>query len=97
MSDVTKDLKETIRKELAHLAEVRDELRVQLALAKAEAKTEWNRLEGSWERIQGDLKSAGEQAKDQAKQPAQQISHAALELMQELKRSYEKLRSQIKG
>jgi predicted nucleic acid-binding Zn-ribbon protein len=97
MSDATKDLKETLRKELAHLAEVRDELRVQLALAKAEAKVEWDRLETSWDRIQGDLKRAGENAKEHAKEPAQQISHAAMELVQELKRSYEKLRSQLKS
>jgi predicted nucleic acid-binding Zn-ribbon protein len=97
MSDATKDLKDNIRKEIEHLEEVRDELRVKLALAKAEAREEWNRLETSWDRIQDDLKRVGEQAKEQAKEPAAQISHAAHDLVQELKRGYERLRAQFKA
>jgi predicted nucleic acid-binding Zn-ribbon protein len=93
MSDASKDLKVTLQKELDHLAEVRDELRVQLALAKAEAKEEWNRLEGSWDKIQDDIKKIGEQTKE----PVQQIGHAANELVQELKRGYERLRTQFKA
>lgn len=93
MSDATKDLKATLQKELDHLAEVRDELRVQLALAKAEAKEEWNRLEGNWDRIQDDIKRIG----DQSKEPVQQIGHAATELVEELKRGYARLREQFKS
>lgn len=93
MSDATKDLKANLQKELDHLEEIRGELRVQLALAKAEAKEEWDRLERSWDRIQDDVKRVG----DEAKEPIQQIGQAANDLIQELKRGYERLRTQFKN
>jgi predicted nucleic acid-binding Zn-ribbon protein len=87
-----KDIIKTLQDELGHLAEVRDELRVQLSLAKAELSQEWDKLENNWTRVQGEIKRLG----DQTKEPAHQIGHATSQLVDELKRGYERIRAQIK-
>jgi len=92
MSD-TKDLKATLQQELERLTKIRDDVRVQLSLAKAEVADEWDRLEGSWDRIQDELKRVGEHTKE----PAQKLGSAASQLLDELKRGYERIRAQIKS
>ena len=88
-----KDFIKTLQNELGHLAEVRDELRVQLSLAKAELSQEWDKLEGHWLHVQDEVKRLGEQTKP----PAQQLGQAAHHLVDELKRGYERIRSQLKS
>jgi len=91
MSD-TKDIKATFQQELERLAGLRDELRVQLSLAKAEVTQEWNRLEDSWGRVQNELKRVSEHTKE----PAHKIGTAAHQLLDELKQGYERIRTQLK-
>jgi predicted nucleic acid-binding Zn-ribbon protein len=88
----TKDLKAALQQELERLTKIRDDVRVQLSLAKAEVEDEWNRLEGSWDRIHDEIKRVGEHSKE----PAQKLGSAASQLLDELKRGYERIRAQLK-
>lgn len=81
------DLKESIER----LETLRDELRVQLHLAKAEARDEWNRLEASWLKVEDELKAIREEAKG----PAREIGHATRQILDDLKRGYGRLRDQL--
>ncbi len=87
-----KELKASMERELELLSQARDELRLQVHLAKAEAREEWKRLESTWERVQGELKRVGAQAKE----PAKDIGDAARSLLDELKRGYERVKTEIK-
>lgn len=88
----TNDIKALLQQELTRLAGVRDELRVQLKLATADAQKEWNKLESSWERVQEELTrvAAG------SKEPVHKIGAAAQELIDELKQGYDRVRAQLK-
>jgi predicted nucleic acid-binding Zn-ribbon protein len=88
----TKDIKALLQQELNRLAEIRDELRVQLKLAKADAQEEWNKLEVTWERVQEELQRVATHTKE----PVQNIGAAARQLLDELKQGYERVRSQVK-
>lgn len=82
------NLKQVLEQDLAALRATRDELRVQLHLAKADAKDEWNRLEKSWERVEHELSVAGEHAK----RPLAEMEHAMRDLLSEIKRGYARIR-----
>jgi hypothetical protein len=81
------DWKAMLQKELEPLTKLRDELRVQMHLAKAELKQDWDKLEGTFLHIQDELKYTGEQSK----QPARELSAAARALLDELKRGYDRV------
>jgi hypothetical protein len=89
----TKDLKSLLQQELNRLAEIRDELRVQMTLAKADAKAEFDKLEVHWERVQEELQRVATHTKE----PVQTISAAAKQLIDELKQGYERVREQLKA
>lgn len=89
----TKDLKATWQHELDRLAEVRDELKVQLKLAQAEAGEEWSKLEGKWLNVQDEIKRMAEQSRE----PLKEISHGARNLLSELEHGYERIRSQLRA
>ena len=92
MGDPAKDLKSLFQHELTRLAEIRDELKVQLQLAKADAHGEWNKLEVTWGRVQEELQRVA----DHTKEPVHTMSGAAKQLIDELKQGYERVRSQLK-
>jgi uncharacterized protein YjbJ (UPF0337 family) len=83
------------RNELRELAtkleQQRDELRVKVALAKAEAGDEWDELEDKWDRLNGKLRAAGEEADD----ASDDVKAAASMLMEELKKGYERIRERL--
>ncbi len=81
------DLRELATK----LEQQRDELRLQAALGKAEAREEWDELEEKWDRLKGKLKAAGEEADD----VSDDVKAAASMLMEELKKGYEKIRDRL--
>ena len=87
MSDVT----DQITKALEHFKQQRDELQVQLHLAKAEAKDEWNRLESQWD----DIKPKLEAARDEAGKTAESVGAALGLAIDELKKGYERFRSRL--
>jgi len=80
--------KQELEKLMATLAQQRDELKLQMHLAKAEAKDEWNDLEGKWEQAQGKLgevqTAAGESLED--------VRAAASLLAEEIRNGYDRIR-----
>jgi predicted nucleic acid-binding Zn-ribbon protein len=89
----TKDLKALLQQELDRLSEVRDELRVQLSLAKADALEEWNKLEVNWGRVEEEIKRVASHTKE----PVHNIGAAARQLLDELKQGYDRVRTQLKS
>jgi phage-related minor tail protein len=89
----TKEIKESLQREVEALTRARDELKVQLSLAKSEAKDEWARLETSFERLQGEIKRIGIDARE----PLKDISAAAKNLLDELKKGYTKVKTDVKN
>ena len=88
----TKEIKESLQREVEALTRARDELKLQLSLAKSEAKDEWARLETSFERLQGEIKRIGIDARE----PLKDISSAARTLLDELKKGYAKVKADVK-
>ena len=66
----------------------RDEIRVQLHLAKAEAKDEWERLETQFEHVRGKLQVVGHEAGKAAEEVGAALRLAAEELLH----GYERVR-----
>jgi len=88
----TKEFKESLQREVDALVKARDELKLQLSLFKSEAKDEWARLETTYGRLQGELKRIGADAKE----PIKDIGSAARQLVEELKRGYSRVKSDLK-
>lgn len=74
---------------VADLQTQRDELRVRLHLAKAEAKDEWEKLEKKWEHLRGRLEVVGREAKDASKD----VLAATRLLAREIKEGYDRVRA----
>jgi hypothetical protein len=91
MTDATNELKAALRKDLDSLRSLRDELCVQATLAKAEARTEWSRLEGRFELLQEELG----RVQNHSKSALQEIETNLGVLVDELKRGYERIRSAL--
>ena len=87
MAEVT----EQITKALEQFKQQRDELQVQLHLAKAEAKDEWARLESQWD----DIKPKLEAAREEVGKTADSVGDALSLAIDELKKGYERLRSRL--
>jgi len=87
MAEVT----EQIARALEHLKQQRDELQVQLHLAKADAKDEWTRLESQWDEIKPKL----EAAREEVGKTAESVGAALGLAIDELKKGYERLRSRL--
>jgi gas vesicle protein len=85
----TKDLKATLQRELESLAQTRDELLVQLSLAKAEAKDEFSQLEERWTRVQDELKRTAEASEGT-------IKDSVRALLDDLRTGYERVKTQLK-
>ena len=93
------DWSDKFEEEVEDLRRVRDELRVQAELGKAEAKERWEALEKQWDHIEARLKvvgreagsSAGEIAKA-AKGAGEAVGKEARSILEELKRGYKHIR-----
>ena len=76
---------------LAKLRTERDELAVQMQLAKAEARDEWHKLEPTWEHFQSRARDVAESTDEASKDVG-----AALGLLgEELRRGYERIRASL--
>lgn len=91
MVDV-KQLKATMQRELDSLVRTRDELRVQAHLAKADARKEWDRLEGGLRRLQGELQRLAEHSKD----AAHDIGTTSQALVDDLKQGFERIKRELR-
>lgn len=80
--------REELERLMDTLAQQRDELKLQVHLAKAEAKDEWNALEGKWDQAQAKL----DQLRGATEQTLDEVGAATTLLLDELKRGYERIR-----
>lgn len=80
--------KGAFHEELEDLRRIRDELRVQVHLGKAEAKDLWTRLERRFEEVEGHAQTLAKRAEE----PARDVAAAAGLLVDEIKRGYKELR-----
>lgn len=70
----------------------RDEIALQIHLAKAELRDEWQELEHKWER----MKLKGSEAAAAADESAGDIWEVALELRDEIKEGYKRIKKALK-
>ena len=75
------------------VAEIRDELRLQAQLGKAEFRDQRGELEHKWNRLQAELDAA----RRTAAADADDVRASAEGLMKELRAGYEHLRSRFRG
>ena len=80
-----------LAEERDRLLTVRDELRVQVHLAGAEARDRFESLEREWRRFEGRMAVLAGVAKDEASD----VGDAARLLLDEIKDGYEHLRAQL--
>ena len=73
---------------MEELKRVRDELALQMHLAKADAKDEWDKLEKKWQQVQAEAKPLT----DVANETVQNVGSALDLAAEELKAGYERLR-----
>ncbi len=71
-----------------HLQQERDELKLKLSLAKAEAKDEWLEIEEKWNKFSNTMNQV-------TKESSEQVSNAAKDLASELKAGYERIRKSL--
>ena len=86
MSKIT-DVDEVI----ASLERMRDELRLKIHLAAADARSEWDELEKKWSHLRGKASTLGRVAGD----AAGDVGEAVELLGKELKKGYERLRKVV--
>ena len=87
-----KDVKAALQRELEMLSKIRDDLRLQVKLAKSEALEEWKKLESTWLGVEAEFKRIGEQSRE----PVKDMAAAARALMDELRHGYNRIKSQLK-
>lgn len=72
--------KDDFEQVIGKLKAQRDELKVQMHLAKAEIRDEFDDLERKWEHIEGRLEKAGHEAKESAEDVGAALSTVADEI-----------------
>jgi predicted nucleic acid-binding Zn-ribbon protein len=83
--------KKFLADEMDNLRQLRDELRVQAELGRAELRDFWSDLERRWHQLEGRMKLA----RDAAREDSQNVREAARLLAHELRESYEHLRKRL--
>ena len=83
--------KEDFNEFVENLKTQRDELRVKMHLAAADAKDQWDELEGKWEHFEAKAK----QVSGQAAEASKDIWAAAKDLGAEIKEGYERIRKTL--
>ena len=90
---MSNDVEERVREAVAKLRTERDELRVQMHLAAAEVRDEWEELEEGWDALEARLTAAGHEAADASRDVG-----AALALVsEEVAIAYRRIRDRLKG
>lgn len=82
------DAEEGLQSLADRLRQERDQLRVQLNLARKEAKDEWDHLEQKWDELRGRMKVVAEEAGE----VKEDSSAAAAKLAAELRDGYQRIR-----
>ncbi|MBK8014398.1 MAG: hypothetical protein IPK13_24000 [Deltaproteobacteria bacterium] len=82
------NMKDELKKEIEDLKRLRDQLRVQAHLGKAEAKDAWSRIEASWPEVEVKLKAI----ESETAEFADSLFTSAKGLVAEIREGYSKLR-----
>lgn len=82
---------ERVQEAVETLKQQRDELRLKMHLAKADARDEWEEMEGKWDNLRERLKAAG----DEASEAKGDVRDALKSLAAEIKKGYERIRDQL--
>ncbi len=85
------DFEDRLKALKAELIQTRDELRVQMHLARADARDEWDELEGKWAEFERKMDKVEEAAEDAAKE----IGSALSTLGAEIREGYQRIRDAI--
>ena len=85
------EMRDLLKQKLAELEQERDELRVRLHLAKAEARDEWDKLDARLDELRARLDRVG----DEAGEVFDDVGEAAKLLGDELKTGFERLRRML--
>jgi hypothetical protein len=85
------DLREELHELAGELRQSRDELRVEMALAKAEIRDDWDELEKQWHRFSQQMKGAGHEATE----ASDDVGDALANLGGELKKGYQRIRKAL--
>jgi CBS domain-containing protein len=85
------DMKTRMDKEIDELRRVRDELKVRVHLAKAEAKDRWDELEQKFRR----LESKGHQIAQASEAPMRDVADAARLLVDEIREGYRRIKEAL--
>jgi ribosomal protein S12 methylthiotransferase accessory factor YcaO len=85
-------LKEALQNDLDALAQTRDELLLQMSLAKAEARDDWKALEQRWGRVQSEIKRTASDSEETVKELGETVRH----LLDDLKGGYARIKRQLK-
>ena len=85
------DFESWVKKELDELRRVRDELRVQAHLGKAEVRDRWESLERTFETLEGKLSRKSKAAE----KPLQQLEKDLRKLAKDLRDGYRQIRDAI--
>jgi len=80
-----------LKKMVEDLKQQRDEINLQLHLAKAEVRDEWDKLEPKWEDVKGKMATVGEVAG----QAAESVMAAAGLLADEIKQGYDRIKKAL--
>jgi lauroyl/myristoyl acyltransferase len=88
---VANELKDALQREVGVLTGVREEIRLKAHLAKADARSELDRLEKIWERLEE------EEQRVHVKGHAQEIEASVRALLEELKTGYQNVKRQLVG
>ncbi len=84
-------LQQRIERSLAEIETLRDSLKVQLHLAKAEMRDEWDELEERWESIHTGLENLKQQTEQEASDLQEKINIVAEELAAAYRRIHRRL------
>lgn len=90
-TDTFTNIKSEYSEILEKLKYERDEINLQMHLAKAEAREEWDKLEKKWNHFQGKAATVG----DAASEASKDIGAATRVLAEELKHGYQHIREAI--
>ena len=80
-----------LKKMVDGLKQQRDEINVQLHLAKAEVREEWDKLEPKWEDVKGKMDTVSEVAG----QTAESVTTAAGLIADEIKQGYDRIKKAL--
>jgi|GEM_PF-206721 len=89
--EITMNIREELEKFRDGLIQQRDELRVQINLAKLEAQEEWNKTEEKLEEFKNKLAGVADEAKD----ASEDVWTGVKMLGEEIRSAYERIKSRL--